>query len=44
MNMDDVKALAMVIALCIAACFVHDVLPQSLPVDYRMTESGARLD
>lgn len=44
MNMDDVKALAMVIALCIAAWFVHDVLPQSLPVDFRQVESGVRLD
>ena len=43
MNMDDVKALAMVIALCIAAWIIHDVLPQSLPVDFRQAESGARL-
>ena len=43
MNMDDVKALAMVIALCIAAWVIHDVLPQSLPVDFRQAESGARL-
>lgn len=43
MNMDDVKALAMVIALCIAAWIIHDVLPQSLPVDFRQAESGVRL-
>lgn len=43
MNMDDVKALACVIALCIAAWIIHDVLPQSLPVDFRQAESGARL-
>ena len=43
MNMDDVKALAMVIALCTLAWFVHDVLPQSLPVDFRQAESGVRL-
>ena len=43
MNMDDVKALAMVIALCIAAWVIHDVLPQSLPVDFRQAESGQRL-
>jgi len=43
MNIDDVKALAMVIALCIAAWIVHDVLPQSLPVDFRQAESGVRM-
>lgn len=43
MNMDDVKALAMVIALCTLAWIIHDVFPQSLPVDFRQAESGARL-
>lgn len=43
MGKDDVKALAFVIALCIAAWIIHDVLPQSLPVDFRQAESGARL-
>lgn len=43
MNIDDVKALACVIALCIAAWIIHDVLPQSLPVDFRQAESGVRL-
>ena len=43
MNLDDLKALVCVIALCTLAWFVHDVLPQSLPVDFRQAESGARL-
>ena len=44
MGKDDVRALVFVIALCIAAWIIHDVLPQSLPVDFRQAESGARLD
>lgn len=43
MNIDDVKALIFVIALCIAAWIIHDVLPQTLPADFRQVESGARL-
>lgn len=43
MNMDDVKALIFVIALCIAAWIIHDVLPQSLPVDFRQAESGVKM-
>lgn len=43
MNKDDVRALVFVIALCTLAWVIHDVLPQSLPVDFRQAESGARL-
>lgn len=43
MNMDDLRALVFVIALCTLAWIIHDVLPQTLPADFRQVESGARL-
>lgn len=44
MEKDDLRALVFVIALCTLAWIIHDVFPQSLPVDFRQAESGARLD
>ena len=43
MGRDDLIALAWTLAICAAAWLVMSALPQPMPVDYRMTESGSRL-